>query len=179
LYDVSFLSFAEIPSNHLSDNVSPSQNLAHDLAPINWAPTCADIILDDRNATSLSAVSPQSRPLPAVRIYDRHMESNLDSISENPSSLASSSISDNWSNVAKWLSPLHMASSKGQTRIAKILLDHKADCNERDRNSQTPLMHAIVSGSEELVRILLLHGASIGIQDRRCRSALHYAVLHR
>lgn len=131
--------------------------------------------MDDRNAAS----PPQNEAHPTSIETGACMQAGRTSTNETPASQVSSSASDNGSDVPKWLSPLHMASSKGQTRITRILLEHNADCNEQDSDGQTPLMHAIMSGSEEMVRLLLVHGASIAIRDRRHRSAFHHAVLNR
>ena len=79
-----------------------------------------------------------------------------------------------------WLSPLHIAAQKGHNRIARILLQHIIDCNEKDSDGLTPIMHAIIGGHEDVVRSLLSYGARLGDVDGLQRpSALHYAVLHR
>ncbi|MCJ1286181.1 hypothetical protein MMC26_005526 [Xylographa opegraphella] len=79
-----------------------------------------------------------------------------------------------------WLSPLHIAAQKGHDRIARILLQHNIDCNEKDSDGLTPIAHAAIGGHEDVVRSLLLHGARIGNVDGQLRpSALHWAVLHR
>ncbi|KAH4989401.1 hypothetical protein HBI47_248790 [Parastagonospora nodorum] len=180
LYDVSFLSFENSSGEDLLPNLfAPSQEAIHDLPSTHRSSTGGDQILDDRNASSAAASPPQNETHLTSIESSAHMGGNQASWHETSASRASSSPSDIGSDVPKWLSPLHMASSKGQTRITRILLEHNADCNEQDSDGHTPLMHAVMSGSEEMVRLLLVHGASISIQDRRNRSAFHHAVLHR
>lgn len=79
-----------------------------------------------------------------------------------------------------WQNPLHIAAAKGHDRIARILLQHNVDCNEKDSDGLTPLIHATVGGYEDVVRSLLSHGATIDTVDsQHRRSALHWAIVHR
>jgi ankyrin repeat protein len=77
-----------------------------------------------------------------------------------------------------WVSPLHMAVQNGQGKIVRILLEHDADCNIKDRDGLTPLAHATIRGYEDVADLLLSHGASLRHLDHHHRSALHWAVLH-
>lgn len=79
-----------------------------------------------------------------------------------------------------WLSSLHIAARNGNDRIARILLQHNADCNEKDSEGRTPIIHAVIGGHEDVVRSLLSHGARIGNLDGEfSTTALHLAVIHR
>lgn len=78
-----------------------------------------------------------------------------------------------------WQNSLHIAAAKGHDRIARILLQHNIDCNEKDSDGLTPLIHATIGGYADVVRSLLSHGALIGAVDAQHRSALHWAVLQR
>ena len=78
-----------------------------------------------------------------------------------------------------WQGTLHLAAQKGHDHIVRVLLEHKTDCNERDSDGLTPLMHATIGGYDEVAVLLLSHGACIGDVDGHGRSALHWAVLHR
>ena len=79
-----------------------------------------------------------------------------------------------------WQNPLHIAAAKGHDRIARILLQHNIDCNEKDSDGLTPLIHATIGGHEDVVGSLLSHGASIAIVDSQYhRSALHWAIVLR
>ncbi|OTA66639.1 hypothetical protein K449DRAFT_235875 [Hypoxylon sp. EC38] len=93
--------------------------------------------------------------------------------SESPSDYTSALST---TNTCGWLSPLHMAARRGNDRIAWLLLQQGVDCNEKDSDGLTPIMHAVIGGNEEVVRSLLLHGADIGDDSGHKRpSALHLA----
>ncbi|KAI1108347.1 hypothetical protein F5Y14DRAFT_92862 [Nemania sp. NC0429] len=49
----------------------------------------------------------------------------------------------------RWATPLHMAAGKGQDKIVRTLLQHNADCNQRDGDGFTPLMRAAAAGYRE------------------------------
>ncbi|EAT76540.1 hypothetical protein SNOG_15961 [Parastagonospora nodorum SN15] len=154
LYDVSFLSFENSSGEDLLPNLfAPSQEAIHDLPSTHRSSTGGDQILDDRNASSAAASPPQNETHLTSIESSAHMGGNQASWHETSASRASSSPSDIGSDVPKWLSPLHMASLKGQTRITRILLEHNADCNEQDSDGHTPLMHAVMSGSEEMIGV--------------------------
>ncbi|XP_052076996.1 ankyrin-3-like [Mytilus californianus] len=51
--------------------------------------------------------------------------------------------------------PLHMACSKGNTAVAKLLIIYNAEVNQMDTNKVTPFMLACSSGNIELVKFLL------------------------
>lgn len=78
-----------------------------------------------------------------------------------------------------WISPLHRAIQSGHSKIVQLLLEHEANCNEKERGGLTPLIHAIIGGYEDVVDSLLSHGASIELVDDEHRSALHWAVINR
>lgn len=75
--------------------------------------------------------------------------------------------------------PLHTAAKRGHTKIVRLLLEHKAQCDIRDHEGLTPLIYATMGGHEEVVGLLLSHGASVGLTDQQNRSALHWAVMNR
>lgn len=81
--------------------------------------------------------------------------------------------------TASWNSPLHIAAQEGHGDIVRMLLEHNADCNEKDSDGVTPLAHAIRGGHEAAVRLLLLHGARLDYIDCPGSSAFHCAVIHR
>ena len=73
---------------------------------------------------------------------------------------------------------LHRAVRTGNSKVVRLLLDHKADCNSRDNSGLTPLLCATIGGHEEVLELLLSHGADIKHVDNSGQSALHWAVLH-
>ncbi|KAL8860956.1 MAG: hypothetical protein Q9178_002711 [Gyalolechia marmorata] len=78
-----------------------------------------------------------------------------------------------------WLSVLHIAAQKGHKQIVRMLIQRLPNCNEKDSDGRTALMHAVIEDHESVVDVLLAHGARIGDVDNERRSVLHWAVLHR
>lgn len=74
--------------------------------------------------------------------------------------------------------PLHIAAQKGNDRIVRTLLQYRSDCNAKDGDGLTPLMHAVIGGHVDVVASLLAHGARVDELDPRGRSAVHLAVAH-
>lgn len=81
--------------------------------------------------------------------------------------------------TTSWQSPLHIAAQKGYGDIVRLLLEHNADCNEKDSDGATPLAHAIRGGHEAAVRLLLSHGGRLDYTDGPGCSVFHCAVIHR
>jgi ankyrin repeat protein len=76
--------------------------------------------------------------------------------------------------------PLHLASYYGGFKIARLLLDHQADINMRDKNGRTPLHGTLVNMNDSLddyffdaVRFLLEHGADVHALDNDHATPLH------
>lgn len=81
-----------------------------------------------------------------------------------------------------WLGPLHLAASKGNDRIVRLLLARQppgCGVNDPDSDGQTALMHAVQGGFEDVARSLLRAGARVDDVDGRGRTALHWAVVGR
>lgn len=79
-----------------------------------------------------------------------------------------------------WIGSLHIAARKGRDRMVEVLLEQEdADCDEKDSDGRTPLMHAVIEGHDAVARVLVAHGAHVGEVDRDARSALHWAALRR
>ena len=53
---------------------------------------------------------------------------------------------------------LIIASSEGHTKMVKILLDHGAHVNQRNKNGMCALDNACEKGHTAVVKILLEHG---------------------
>ena len=65
--------------------------------------------------------------------------------------------------------PLHVSSHWGHVEIARILLEHGADIEARDKNYWSPLERASTEGHVELVQVLLEYGAEANARDaERC-----------
>jgi hypothetical protein len=73
---------------------------------------------------------------------------------------------------------LHRAVRTGNSKVVRLLLEHRADCNSRDNSGLTPLLCATIEGHEEVLELLLSRGADIKRVDNSGQSALHWAVLH-
>jgi ankyrin repeat protein len=66
---------------------------------------------------------------------------------------------------------------KGDAASARILLEHGANPNLRNKTGSTPLDDAALSGNKDLIEMLLAHGADLSAQDPESKSApLHYAA---
>jgi ankyrin len=80
------------------------------------------------------------------------------------------------------LSPLHhiLARQTGngpeQIEIARRLLHHGADPNQKSRNGQTPLFRALYQGLDEVVVELLAKGADPHVADKDGTTPLHAAA---
>ncbi|KAF7889381.1 uncharacterized protein EAF01_010874 [Botrytis porri] len=77
-----------------------------------------------------------------------------------------------------WFSPLHIAARRGHETIVRTLTSHNIDCNEKDDEMRTALIHASIDGHEPVVSLLLAHSARISDVDRRGRSALYWATMN-
>ncbi|TGO12755.1 hypothetical protein BPAE_0808g00010 [Botrytis paeoniae] len=106
----------------------------------------------------------------AIPLYDGRDSKSLDSTSSNIRCTKDDA----------WLSTLHIAAQNGHDRIVRRLIQsNNANCDEKDSESRTPLMAAVIEGHEDVVSTLLSCGANINEVDGEGRSALHLAVLHR
>jgi len=75
-------------------------------------------------------------------------------------------------------SPLHAAIEGWQLPVVRWLIQQGADCNNRYRDGQTPLFHAISAGSLDVVRALVEDGgASVDIRDVFANTAVGRAQL--
>lgn len=71
--------------------------------------------------------------------------------------------------------PLHWASSKGHTEIARDLLEHGANATAQYKDGCTPLHLASYCGHAGIVHVLLEHRADATAQDKDGRSPLQEA----
>lgn len=75
------------------------------------------------------------------------------------------------------LTPLGRAASLGQLRVAKFLLEAKADVNQKT-GGMTPLQQAAFNGHRAMVDLLLANGADVNAKDSWGATALHIAAEH-
>jgi len=64
----------------------------------------------------------------------------------------------------------------GHLEIVRVLLEHNADVNSRDKDGLTPLHKAVFSDNSKgdcIVRLLLEHGANPNARDNKCRTPMH------
>lgn len=59
----------------------------------------------------------------------------------------------------------------GDCKLIEYLLEHKASVNAVDRDSRTPLVHAVVEGKVDAVKLLLAAKADLQVQDWRGSTA--------
>jgi ankyrin repeat protein len=72
--------------------------------------------------------------------------------------------------------PLHSAASRGQLKVARFLLDNKANINLRDGAGRTPFMLAASSGHKAMIELLIERGAEVNARDLGGETALHIAA---
>jgi ankyrin repeat protein len=79
--------------------------------------------------------------------------------------------------------PLHLAAFYGELKVARVLVEHKADVNSQNKEGETP-MHILLENSGrdnddilDLARLLLEHGADVNAQQKDGWISLHYAAL--
>ena len=73
---------------------------------------------------------------------------------------------------------LHRAASSGQEAVARLLLEHKAEVDAKDRNGLTALHWAARNGHEAVARLLLEHKAEVNAKDQYVGTALHSAAMN-
>ena len=74
--------------------------------------------------------------------------------------------------------PLWIASSKGESGLAKLLLDHKAVVDLPNKWGSTPLYVASWMGRMETVKLLLDHKANVNKADKEGHTPLMIAAAH-
>lgn len=69
--------------------------------------------------------------------------------------------------------PLHWASRRGHTTVARLLIEHGADVNAQDRNSDAPLHLACTHDRPDIVWLLLEKGADVDARNVWGTTPLH------
>jgi len=71
---------------------------------------------------------------------------------------------------------LHSAVCGRHKEAVQLLLEHKANVNQKDGNGGTPLHLAITYGSEEIVKLLISNGADVNARTNKDETPLHLLV---
>ncbi|XP_078608945.1 death-associated protein kinase 1-like [Branchiostoma floridae x Branchiostoma japonicum] len=74
--------------------------------------------------------------------------------------------------------PLHVASRYGQTELAELLIEHKAEVDARDGYGRTPLHVASMNGQTEVAELLIEHKAEVDARDDDDLTPLHLASVY-
>lgn len=64
------------------------------------------------------------------------------------------------------LSAIHVAACKGETKIARLLIESKCDVNARNRKGVSPLHCAVANGHREVVSLLLTAHARVNVKGQ-------------
>lgn len=71
---------------------------------------------------------------------------------------------------------LHLASSRGNIDLVRLLLEHGANPNIRDCVNNLPIHLAIISSHVQVVTLLLEAGTDINSLDLNGKSVLHLGI---
>jgi len=71
--------------------------------------------------------------------------------------------------------PLSVASRRGYSEVARVLLEHGADTETRDNDTFSPLERSSNNGHVQVVRVLLENHADVNFLDENNLTALHFA----
>jgi len=72
--------------------------------------------------------------------------------------------------------PLHIAASRGQTKILELLFQHNANFSLRDKDSITALLAASINGHHDTVRFIVQHGGNVNDTDGKGNTNAHFAA---
>ncbi|KAJ7788289.1 ankyrin repeat-containing domain protein, partial [Mycena olivaceomarginata] len=73
--------------------------------------------------------------------------------------------------------PLHYASLRGHTDVAKFLIETGADVNVTDKDGVTPLHYTSLQGHTDVAKFLIDKGADVNATNKDRATPLHYASL--
>jgi ankyrin repeat protein len=71
--------------------------------------------------------------------------------------------------------PLHTAVRRGHVEVSRVLLEHGADTEARDKDDYSPLERAIQIGHVGVAQVLLGHGADVSARNEGWYTPLHCA----
>ena len=64
------------------------------------------------------------------------------------------------------IAPLHLCALKRNENLCRLLIEHNADVNIRDKSGYRPLHLCALKRNENLCRLLLEHNADVNIRDK-------------
>ena len=73
---------------------------------------------------------------------------------------------------------LHIACSKGECELVKVLVLHGANIHSEDRWGNTPLKHAVLNGHSSVVEVLLSSGLTLPTDFNEFKEELEMKLLH-
>lgn len=76
------------------------------------------------------------------------------------------------------LTPLHLASFFGHTKMMNLLIENGADVNSKNMYERGPMVFAIAGGHKEAVSILMEAGMYVSTLDDIQRTPLHWAAYY-
>jgi RNA polymerase sigma factor (sigma-70 family) len=79
--------------------------------------------------------------------------------------------------IVSWFTALHRAAYNGDSELAALLLERRADANAPTRSGQTPLHIAVLANNRTLVSQLLASAADPNNATKQGLTPLHYAVM--
>ena len=106
-------------------------------------------------------------------------EENLELITQILDSTSSNTIDLVNFQKSNGITPLILATSKGNLKIVELLISKGADINLKDNSGDTPLMCAAWNGYKEIAELLISKKADIIIQNKRGNSALFNAIIRK
>ncbi|KAL8718945.1 MAG: hypothetical protein Q9225_003989, partial [Loekoesia sp. 1 TL-2023] len=71
---------------------------------------------------------------------------------------------------------LHLAAERGETKIARTLLERMPNPDVQDQSGYTPLILAVQNNHEDMVKLLLEKRRNVNLQDQCGQTALHAAI---
>jgi len=80
-------------------------------------------------------------------------------------------------NEQKKVTPLHIATAAGNTKLVKLLLENNANPNSQNQRGRTPLFSTIVPERSDIRNLLISYGANVALVDRRGRTLLEVALI--
>jgi ankyrin repeat protein len=106
-------------------------------------------------------------PLHYAALWDLHFIIEL-LINEHSQNVNSQNFTDS-------ATPLHLASERGNLKVACMLIERGADVSALDKYGHTPLHLASKAGKLEVARMLIERGADVSAQDKGGQTPLHLA----